>query len=190
MYEVGEILDYGTKKLLDSNPPLSLSSWIPYEVEIQHCFGDPSIMIYTDVPTAIAEPLIFIRNDTVNVETTDGEARISFHTVNNTFHASYIGTEASFKMRNKDVIICIDRHNYIPYVVRVSSAGFIQNETINDSRIYANTSTIKIGMSVTTTKPEGDVLFDGADVKINGGTVELHPGTTIVNSNVEINSNL
>ena len=55
--------------------------------------------------------------------------------------------------------------------------------------IYANTSTIKIGKSVTTTKPEGDVLFEGADVKINGGTVELHPGTTIVNSNVEVNSN-
>lgn len=59
---------------------------------------DISLYYDTDVPIAIAEPLIFIRNDTVYVETTDGEARMSFRTANNYFHASYIGTEASFKM--------------------------------------------------------------------------------------------
>lgn len=46
---------------------------------------------------------------------------------------------------------------------------------------------IKIGHSVTTTKPEGDVVIDGADVVIQGGDVELHPGTTIINSDVLIN---
>ena len=36
-------------------------------------------------------------------------------------------------------------------------------------------------------KPEGNVLIDGANVVIKGNTVELRPGTTIINSNVQIN---
>ena len=62
----------------------------------------------------------------------------------------------------------------------------IQNETISDNRTYIG-KTIKAGRSVTTTKPVGDVIINGANLVIQGGNVELHPGTTIINSNVEIN---
>lgn len=121
------------------------------------------------------------------METTDGDARISFHAVGAFYKSSYIGNHAAFKMRNKDVVVCVDRHNYIPFVVKISSDGFIQNENINDNRVYNNSSTIKIGSNVTTTKASGDVVIDGANVTINAANVELHPGTTIVNSNVIIN---
>ncbi len=189
-FELGQIMDQGLK-VMENQSYASLyflnSRAYRYSSEVYHLFGDPSMMVYTEKPENITDPEISLSNDTVYVKTTDGSARISFHTTDNYYYSSYIGTEASFKMRNKDVIICIDRHNYIPYVVRVSTSGFIQNEIISDSRIYSKSSTIKIGRNVTTTKPEGDVLFDGADVKINGGTVEIHPGTTIINSNVRIN---
>jgi hypothetical protein len=33
----------------------------------------------------------------------------------------------------------------------------------------------------------GDVIINGANLVIQGGNVELHPVTTIINSNVEIN---
>ena len=100
---------------------------------------------------------------------------------------SYLGDSVDYTLNSDSVIICIDRHNCIPYILELKRCDFIQNETIDDSRFYVNSSTLKIGRNVTTTKPEGDVLFDGADVKINGGTVEIHPGTTIINSNVRIN---
>ena len=47
---------------------------------------------------------------------------------------------------------------------------------------------IQIGNHVTYTKPLGDVLMQGADIKIEGEDVWLMPGTTIINSNVEINT--
>lgn len=83
--------------------------------------------------------------------------------------------------------ICIDRHNCIPYIVEVKRSDFIQNETIDDNRIYVNSSVLKIGNNVTTTKPVGDVIINGANITIKGNKVELHSGTTIMNSNVEIN---
>lgn len=64
--------------------------------------------------------------------------------------------------------------------------GMQINETISDSRDYVG-GRILAGRSVTTSKPEGNVLINGADVIIRGGNVELHPGTTIINSNVVIN---
>ena len=84
------------------------------------------------------------------------------------------------------VTICIDRHNCIPYIATYHRNEYIQNETISDNRTYIG-KTIKAGRSVTTTKPVGDVIINGANLVIQGGNVELHPGTTIINSNVEIN---
>ena len=188
MFSLGEILDYSLHKVVESSNYHSSSDFRLYEAEILHCFGDPSMMLYTDTPNYFSKPDITIRNDSLFVETSDGDARISFHAVNSFHKASYIGSRASFKMRNKNVIVCIDRHNSIPYIIRASSDGFIQNESINDNRVYINDSTIKIGKNVTTTKPEGNVVFDGADVIINGTNVELHPGTSIINSNVMINT--
>jgi len=80
----------------------------------------------------------------------------------------------------------IDRHNCIPYVVTYHKNAYIQNETINDNRIYVGQKII-VGRNVTNTKPIGDVIINGANVRIQGGDVELHPGTVITNSNVLIN---
>ena len=63
---------------------------------------------------------------------------------------------------------------------------YIQNETITDSRTYVGKN-IKVGRNVTSTKPVGDVIINGAEVLIQGGDVELQPGTIITNSNVLIN---
>ena len=42
--------------------------------------------------------------------------------------------------------------------------------------------------TATITPPTGDVYIQGADVKIEDDSVNLMPGTTIINSNVEINT--
>ena len=118
---------------------------------------------------------------------TDGEARISFYTPDSTQRVdSYIGSSVDYSTTADNIIICIDRHNCIPYVVTYHRNEYIQNENITDNRIYVGKH-IKTGRNVTSTKPEGDVIIDGANIIINGGNVELHPGTTIINSNVQIN---
>ena len=61
---------------------------------------------------------------------------------------------------------------------------FFSNTNIVYICVY---KTVKVGTNVTNIKPVGNVVIDGADVMINGGDVEMHPGTTIINSNVLIN---
>ena len=145
------------------------------------------MMIYTKQPTEISNPTINVNGNTIHVETTLSKARISFYTPGTTpVVDSYLGNSVDYTTTADSVIICIDRHNHIPYVVTYHKNEYIQNETISYSRTYVG-KTVKVGRSVTTTKPEGDVVIDGADVMINGGDVEIHPGTTIINSNVLIN---
>ena len=156
--------------------------------KMYHLLGDPSMMIYTDLPGSVATPSISYSNGTLSVSTTDGDARISFYSNGspNTVD-SYIGSTVNYATNADSITICIDRHNCIPYVVQFNKSNFIQNETIDDNRYYYSESTIKVGKNVTTTKPEGNVLIDGANVVIMGNSVELRPGTTITNSNVRIN---
>ena len=190
IYDMGSILDYGLY-FMSNFGSISTSSEINdriiYNREIFHLFGDPSMMIYTNQPVPISNPAIRVNNNTISVQTTDEDARISFYTPGTTpIVDSYLGNSVDYTTTADSVIICIDRHNCIPYVVTYYKNEFIQNETITDSRTYVGKN-IKVGRNVTTTKPEGDVVIDGADVMINGGDVELHSGTTIINSNVIIN---
>ena len=114
-------------------------------------------------------------------------ARISFYTPGTTpVVDSYLGNSVDYTTTADSVIICIDRQNCIPHIVTYRRNEFIQNETINDGRTYVGKN-IKIGRNVTTTKPEGDVIINGADIIVYGGDLEMHPGTTIINSNVLIN---
>lgn len=180
-YELAKILNLG---LINMFPK---GGYPNYTREIFHCFGDPSMMIYTNKPTQIPSPAISFDNDKIYVSTTDGDARISFYTPSNIpIVDSYFGENVEYSTTADSVIICIDRHNYIPYIVTYKKNEFIQNETISDSRSYYSNH-IKIGKNVTNTKPEGDVIIDGANLVLQGGTVEVHQGTTIMNSNVQIN---
>ncbi len=158
MYTLGDVFDYSVNKILESYSSVPLSGWSIYEAEIEHYFGDPSIMLYTNTPLSISNPNVTVRNDSIFVETTDGEARISMHTdFGNRYTKSFVGNYGAFKIRNGTNILCIDRHNHIPYIVKFIKDEFIQNETITDKRNYLNSSAIKIGAHVTANRPEGEV---------------------------------
>ncbi len=190
VYDMGSVMDYGLLYMSNFGV-LSEDSTINnktfYTRELFHLFGDPAMMIYTEQPVAINNPSIFVRGDTIKVRTTDGDARISFYTPGSSPAVdSFLGSSVDYVSTADSVTICIDRHNCIPYILTYHRNEYIQNETISDSRTYIG-KTIKAGRSVTTTKPVGDVIINGANLVIQGGNVELHPGTTIINSNVEIN---
>ena len=199
VYEMGEIMNQAFSRMsnfsltntYNINPPDSLGYISLYQLtrNIFHLFGDPSMSIYTNNPVNIADPIISYSNNVISVRTTDGDARISFYTKSSPSSImSFLGSSVDYSLNTDSVIICIDRHNCIPNIIEFKRSNFIQNETIDNTRFYVNSSTLKIGKNVTTTKPVGDVIINGAKVKIKGYNVELHPGTTIINSNVEINS--
>ena len=80
----------------------------------------------------------------------------------------------------------MDKHNYIPDIRTYYKNYYIQNETISEQHSYYGKS-IYIGNHVTSEKPTGPVILNGANIKINGGDVIIQPETTITNSNIEIN---
>ena len=86
------------------------------------------------------------------------------------------------------IVICVDKHNYVPCVVTFHPNIRIQNETIDNTRVYAGKD-IQIGRNVLNNKPQGNVIIgQDAKVDIHGGNVVLQPGTFIKRgANVRIN---
>ena len=196
-YEIGRLLDLGTEYMEEVGmantfalPGFNLLNNeynIQYQREIYHCFGDPSMMIYTDVPQSFQNPQITYKNGKVYISTTEDDVRISFYTPSSNHVDSYIGNYIEYPTTADSVYICLDKHNYIPFVQTYHKDLFIQNETISEHRSYLGKS-ILVGNHVTNAKPTGDVYIQGADIKMEGENVMLMPGTTITNSNVEINT--
>lgn len=147
--------------------------------KVFHCFGDPSMQIYTDKPKRFAEPLIFSRGDSIFVFVEDGDCRITFYNKVTKQVKSYKGNYAGDANPSDNLTICLDRHNYIPYIWDYSKDVYIQNEDIQgETRVYTGNS-IYVGNNVTSTKPTGDVNIQNSQITIQGKRLELHPGTKI-----------
>lgn len=184
-YEIAPFLHNGIQQTMNNISPTNPNfRYYIYTQEIFHCFGDPSMMMYTDTPSAFLQPSITRDDDTITVHVNDGEARISFYNSCTNHVDSYIGTDIEYPNSTDGIIISIDRHNYIPYI-QYPATAYIQNETVTSDRQY-NAMTLKIGKQVTTAKPTGDVIIN-ANITLKGGhSIELHPGTLVNNSTISI----
>ena len=141
-----------------------------------HVFGDPSMQIYTASPQKIQTPDVYRIDDTIYVETKDGDARISFYALSTKHVDTYHGTNISYQTPSDDVIICVSRHNYIPYITNANI--YIQNETINNNKTYLG-NVVKVGRNVTDKKTQGDVIVNSGNVSITAKGVEMQSGTKI-----------
>jgi hypothetical protein len=184
-YEIAPIIHNGIQKTINNvNPTNSNYRYYIYTQEIFHCFGDPSMMMYTNIPSTFIQPSITRNDNTITVHVNDGEARISFYNCCTNQVDSYIGTDIEYPNNADGIIVCLDRHNYIPYI-QYPTTAYIQNETVTSDRQYMAT-TLKIGKQVTTAKPTGDVIIN-ANVTLKGGdSIELHPGTVVNNSIISV----
>jgi hypothetical protein len=78
-----------------------------------------------------------------------------------------------------EISVCTTKQNYIPKEFDFSTSTiYIQNETVRGHQTY-EADTIKVGTSVTTTKPTGPVEFNGGDIQLRGNIVTLEPQTTV-----------
>ena len=176
-YELGQILDQGLIRMGETyglNRAMKLVTW-----KLFHCFGDPAMRIYTETPQYFAEPLIFSRGDSIFVFVEDGDCNITFYDKLTEEVKSYKGNYAAYANPSDSLVICLDRHNYVPYIWDYSKDVYIQNENIQgETRIYTG-NTIYVGNHVTVTKTEGDVNIQNSNITIHGKQLELHPGTQI-----------
>ena len=158
--------------------------------ETFHCFGDPSMKIFTEVPYSFIKPFICYNNGKIIVQTHQDDTRINFFDIDaaDWITKSYVGNYAEFEPEDEGdlVYVSITKPNYRPYLVKCQLHSAIQNENIASEQHYA-AKTMKIGTSVVGYLDEGDVLIDGGIVTIHAKSVEIHPNTTIINSEFEIN---
>ena len=185
-FRLGQILDQGLRRSTEAYLN-NKNTWYPqYTSELFHCFGDPSMMIYTEKPRPFTNATVNRQNNgMISVDTGGILATISFYNRRTGDVRSYMGYSASCPS-DLETIVCISAHNMIPLIVEAEDELFIQNQTLTDSGYY-EAKTIKVGKNVTTTQPQGDVIFSQGSYRLSGKRVELHPGTRIsVGSTMEI----
>ena len=163
------------------------SSASQYTRRIFHYFGDPSMAIHTEVPQKFS-PTIKRENGMISVNTGCSDTRISFYTPATNSVESYIGENINYLTGADNIIVSLNKHNHKPFIIHCDRNIYIQNEYINNERVYVGEN-IYIGKDVTTSKDEGNVIIQNATIELQGGNVVLDSGTTITNSNVEINTN-
>ena len=152
-----------------------------YHREIYHLFGDPSMQIYTAKPQSFENVHISVSNGMIRVQTGVPDTKVSFSYPHAELAYTFVGSDVSFPYETSvdSIVVCVDKHNYIPYIQTFNKDVVIQNETISDIRTYLS-NRINVGQHVTDAKPQGDVIIQqGADVTMQGGSVVLQPGTYI-----------
>ena len=150
-----------------------------YTKEIFHCFGDPSMKIYTQCPTAFTGEIISRNESSITVNLGDSVvARITAYNPATGEVQSFVGNSATIITSNpEEDIICISAHNRIPYI-QTPDVMYIQNTNITGT-LDESHDIIKVGNHVTTTKAAGDVTTSNAEITLRARKVLLEDGTYI-----------
>lgn len=170
-YEVGKILDLGLLRMSETWGN-SLN-----QKRLYHCFGDPSMMLYTDNPQFFEAPSIRINNDTLYVSVSEENCRINVVNKITNEVQSYLGDKLAICVGDSNISVCVDKHNYVPYVWHKNL--HIQNENILSSHREYHAQNVKVGKHVTDQKPQGNVNVINSHVFIKASNVLLDKGTKI-----------
>lgn len=181
-YRLGQILDQGLARMSEIYGA-NLNT-VKYTKELFHCFGDPSMQIYTAMPTSFTDITLNRGANNVSVALDNGStATISFYNLVTGEVKSYIGSSASYSTAYpQNVTVCVSAHNKRPYVNTGTTPTtiYIQNETITGEASYDATF-IKVGTNATTTKAPGPVVFQNGNITLKASKIEISPNTTISN---------
>ncbi|MBO7466951.1 MAG: hypothetical protein J6T94_04625 [Bacteroidaceae bacterium] len=180
-YYLGHILKQGFKRMEET--------WGSgmYIRERFHCFGDPSMRIRTNTPTSFSNATISRSANSINVQTGEGIARITFYDHRTDSVISYMDSTAFFTGITDAVSVCISGHNKIP-LVDERNLIYIQNRLLSSSdEIEADV--IIAGKNVTNQMETGEVRFVNGRTVLKGNTIELHGGTSVsLGAKLEIKS--
>lgn len=183
-YTLGQIKEQGFIRLTET---YVLNIYALYTKEIYHCFGDPSMKIYTETPTAFTDVSIVRNESSISVNLGSNDlARITACNPATGEVQSYIGNSAIVTTLNpKETIICVSAHNRIPFI-QTPDVLYIQNTNITGT-LDETHDMIKVGNHVTTIMETGDVTTSSADITLRANEVVLDSGTEIsVGSSLKI----
>ena len=185
VYRLGDLLDYGFTKIKDVYPG-AYGDYILHTKEIFHYFGDPTMEIYTDVPTPFTNVSI-TKNNGNTIVSVGENATITFYNRTTGTIESFYGSSVTYP-NNNNVQVCISAHNKIPYI-KEAGCLFIQNVTITNNSTY-HADQIKVGSNVTPLIPTGPVIVTNGKTTLIGDTIELNGETTIeLGAELEIKNN-
>lgn len=139
------------------------------------------------MPRTFNTPHVSFDGLDVTVQTQEDSVRISFYEYLESEQTvrSFVGNYAEFNVGSDTVLVCLEKHNYKPYIFKITPDLYIQNKTITENNEYY-THEAKIGTNVTNTQPTGDVVINMSNIVIHADAVEIHPNTTIKKSNFTI----
>ena len=184
-YKLGHVMRIGLEKMDEVYGVEEFDNTRRYTHEIYHLFGDPSMEIYTDTPTPFETPPTVIRGvDTLKVIVNSTEkTKLTFYNKTTGDIASFDEKEvdyvySQFGQNTDSIVVCVTAHNKIPFIDGLSEDIYIQNEDVYGPITYKGNK-IRVGTSVTNTKPTGPVTFESGKVSIIGRDVEIHGETTI-----------
>lgn len=176
-YTLGQILGQGMVRLAETYG--SNNSYTKYTKELFHCFGDPSMKLYTQKPTAFTGVSVVRNTSSISVTLgTNDVARITTYNPISGEVQSYIGNSATMATTNPgEAIVCISGHNRIPFIQN-PDVLYIQNTNITGT-VDESHDVIKVGNHVTTSMATGDVTTSNANITLRANEILLDSGTHI-----------
>lgn len=179
-YRLGQIKQQGLKRMRETWGNSVLMH------EVFHCFGDPSMMIYTGTPTTFMNVIVNRSSDEIRIDTGEENAVISFVNLVTGQVSAYYGDTAIYTGETDKVAVCVSAHNKIPYIDS-PSIEFIQNEVFSQNKTFS-ADNIMVGSNVTISKPNGAVIVNGGKLKLIGNSIQFD-GETIINAGAELEIN-
>lgn len=186
-YEVGEIMDMGLIRMKETwgTPRAGSSSSLIASIlwhkdmtfKLFHCFGDPSMMIYTETPRCFCAPTVCVSEDSIYINVSERGCRINIVSNTTGMVQSYLGNKITQYIGDDDVSVCIDKHNYVPYIWHRNL--YIQDENIISANRVFHAENVQIGKQVTDQKPHGNVNVENSNIFIKADNVLLDRGTYI-----------
>ena len=176
-YTLGQILSQGETRMTETYGVNN--QYVIYTHEIFHCFGDTSMMFYTEVPSSFANVSIDRGINSISVSLGDQEkARITVYNPKSGEMKSYLGNTVLVQTSSPDEsIVCVSAHNRIPFI-QYPDVLYLQNEQVTET-LKETHDVIKVGNHVTDLKASGDVTTFNADITLKARKVLLDKGTYI-----------
>lgn len=180
MYSLGQILDWSKYRLVISwyNSFSGISAKNLYNIELYHCFGDPSMLFHTENPRNFNNVTIDRTTGKVDVSIGNDTARIAFYDKVDNRVVVHEGSNATYYGDETHVTVCLSGHNKRPYIDE--GTIYIQNDTLENTSTY-KARTIKVGTNVTNNISQGPVFFRNGKTTLIGNTIELNGETTVAN---------
>lgn len=181
-FELGQILNQGKARLTEV---YGVSRSL-YTKELFHCFGDPSMKIYTATPTPFTNVDITRNNDSILIDLNGDTATIVLQDLVTNETMCAMGTSATMPTNHSsNITVCVSSHNRIPFISEGTPyIVYIQNENVVGPADY-NAEIIKAGTHVTTSKPVGPVIFESGDIRLQAKKI-IFEGSTIVNKGTKL----